>query len=179
MPPVVLMPVALADRLREADLTYPEAGATAGLLPPGYHHLHRTVVIGYGTQAFATAADALASWQVHVRAGLHVSASAATAELGSVLQLSLGLGAIRVGAPCRVVYVIDEPGRRGFAYGTLPGHPERGEEAFVISRRRDATVIFTITAFSNPASPLAKVAGPLGRAIQNRITSRYLRAISR
>ena len=23
----------------------------------------------------------------------------------------------------RVVYVIDEPGRRGFAYGTLPGHP--------------------------------------------------------
>ncbi len=109
MPPVVLMPAALANRLREADLTYPEAGATTGLLPPGYHHLRRTVTIGHGTQAFTTAADTLAGWQVHARAGLHVSASAATAELGSVLHLSLGLGAIRIGAPCRVVYVVDEP----------------------------------------------------------------------
>jgi uncharacterized protein (UPF0548 family) len=179
MPPVAVMPAALADRLREADLTYPEAGATAGLLPPAYHHLRRTVTIGYGTQAFTTAADALAGWQVHVGAGLHVSASAPTAEPGSVVQLSLGLGAIQVGAPCRVVYVIDEPDRRGFAYGTLPGHPERGEEAFIISRRPDATVTFTITAFSSPASSLAKAAGPFGRAIQRRITSRYLRAIPR
>ena len=91
----------LADLLRKTDLTYPEAGATAGLLPPGYHHPRRTVTIGYGTQTFTTAADALAGWQVHARAGLHVSASAAAAELGSVLQLSLGLAAIRIGAPAR------------------------------------------------------------------------------
>jgi uncharacterized protein (UPF0548 family) len=52
-----------------------------------------------------------------------------------VLILSLGVAAIRLRAPCRIVYVIDEPDRRGFAYGTLPGHPERGEEAFIISRR--------------------------------------------
>lgn len=32
--PVTLTPAALADRLREADLDYPRAGATAGLLPP-------------------------------------------------------------------------------------------------------------------------------------------------
>ncbi|SIP67631.1 hypothetical protein BN9982_740001 [Mycobacterium tuberculosis] len=31
-------------------------------------------------------------------------------------------------APCRVVYVIDEPDVRGFGYGTLPGHPVSGEE---------------------------------------------------
>lgn len=177
--PVTVMPAALADRLREADLTYAEAGATAGLLPPGYHHLRRTVAVGSGARAFTVAADALAGWQVHERAGLHVSASAAIAEPGSVLELSLGLGAIRIGAPCRVVYVIDEPDRCGFAYGTLPGHPERGEEAFIISRHRDATVTFTITAFSRPASLLAKAAGPVGRAIQRRITSRYLRAIPR
>jgi uncharacterized protein (UPF0548 family) len=30
--------------------------------------------------------------------------------------------------PCRVVYVVDEPRRAGFAYGTLPGHPEIGGE---------------------------------------------------
>jgi uncharacterized protein (UPF0548 family) len=95
-----------------------------------------------------------------------------------VLVLGLGVAAIRIGAPCRVVYVIDEPGRRGFAYGTLPGHPESGEEAFIVSRREDATVAFTITAFSRPASSLAKAAGPLGRAVQRHITNRYLRAIT-
>jgi uncharacterized protein (UPF0548 family) len=176
--PVTVMPAALAGRLRGADLTYAEAGATTGVLPPGCHHLCRTVVIGTGPQAFTAAADALASWQVHARAGLSVSASSATAEPGSVLVLGLGVAAIRIGAPCRVVYVIDEPGRRGFAYGTLPGHPESGEEAFIVSRREDATVAFTITAFSRPASSLAKAAGPLGRAVQRHITNRYLRAIT-
>jgi uncharacterized protein (UPF0548 family) len=174
---ITVMPSSLADRLRAADLTYAEAGATAGALPPGYHHLRRTAVIGSGAHAFSAAADALACWQVHARAGLRVSASTAAAEPGSVLMLALGLGAIRICAPCRIVYVIDEPARRGFAYGTLPGHPERGEEAFIICQHQDATVTFTITAFSRPASLLAKAAGPVGQAVQRRITSRYLHAI--
>lgn len=177
--PVTVMPAALADRLRETDLTYGEAGATGGALPPGYHHVHRRVVIGSGPRVFTAAANALVGWQVHARAGLSVSASSPTAEPGSVLMLRLGVAAIRIGAPCRVVYVIDEPGRRGFAYGTLSGHPERGEEAFIISQQPDATVTFAITAFSRPASALARAAGPLGRAIQRHITNRYLRAAAR
>jgi uncharacterized protein (UPF0548 family) len=171
------MPAALADRLRAADLTYREAGATEGTLPPGYYHLHRSVTIGSGPQAFTAAATALGDWQVHSLAGLRVSASSATAEPGSVLVLGLGRAAIRISAPCRVIYVVDEPDRRGFAYGTLPGHPESGEEAFIIGYHQDATVTFTITAFSRPASPLAKAAGPPGRAIQRNITNRYLRAV--
>ena len=59
------------------------------MLPPGYHHLRRTVAIGSSAQAFTAATDALAGWQVHARAGLQVSATAATAELGSVLEFSL------------------------------------------------------------------------------------------
>lgn len=176
--PVTVMSAAQARRLREADLTYPEVGATAGVLPPGYHHLHRTVTLGAGPQVFAAAADALAGWQMHGRAGLCVVASSPAAEPGSVLLLGLHLAAIRIAAPCRVVYVISESARRGFAYGTLPGHPERGEEAFIISQHEDATVTFTITAFSRPASPLAKAAGPLGQLIQRHITSRYLQALT-
>jgi uncharacterized protein (UPF0548 family) len=95
-----------------------------------------------------------------------------------VLLLGLHLAAIRIAAPCRVVYVISESARRGFAYGTLSGHPERGEEAFIISQHEDATVTFTINAFSRAASPLAKAAGPLGELIQRHITSRYLRALT-
>ncbi len=73
---------------------------------------------------------------------------------------------------------MNERHRRGLAYGTLPGHPERGEEAFVIEQHGDGAVTFAITAFSTPATPLAKAAGPAGRAIQRYITGRYLRALA-
>ena len=35
-----------------------------------------------------------------------------------------------------VVYIIHEPDRQGFAYGTLPGHPESGDEALMSERPR-------------------------------------------
>jgi uncharacterized protein (UPF0548 family) len=176
--PLTVMTAKMADQLRKAELTYSEAGSTAGVLPPGYHHLRRSAVIGAGSQKFTDAAAALFSWQAHLRAGLRVSASSPTARPGSVVLLALGTGRVRIGAPCRIVYVTDEPGRRGFAYGTLPGHPERGEEAFIIQQHDDGTVTFTITAFSKPATPLAKAAGPAGQAIQRHITTRYLRALA-
>jgi len=165
-------------RLTKAELTYDQVGRTAGWLPPGYHHLRRSVVIGAGSGVFAAAADCLLSWKVHSRAGLQVAASRPTAQLGAVVLLRMGAGPVRVGAPCPVVYAVTEPRRRGFAYGTLPGHPESGEEAFVVEHKPDDTVTFTITAFFRPATAAAWIAGPLGRLIQRRITSRYLRTLT-
>ncbi|MCW2761725.1 MAG: hypothetical protein JWR85_1926 [Marmoricola sp.] len=80
-------------------------------------------------------------------------------------------------APVRVVYRVDEERRKGFAYGTLPGHPESGEEAFVVELREDEQVTLTISAFSRPASRLARLGGPLTRIIQRWVTDRYLRAL--
>lgn len=94
------------------------------------------------------------------------------------MLLSLGGGPIRIGAPRRVVYTVTEPRRQGFAYGTLPGHPESGEEAFTVEQKPDVTITFTITAFSRPGTATARIAGPLGRLIQRRVTSRYLRAMA-
>ena len=34
--------------------------------------------------------------------------------------------------PCRIVWVVDEPDAFGFGYGTLRGHPDEGEESFVV-----------------------------------------------
>ena len=176
--PVTVMAAAMAERLRDVPLTYAAAGQTAGVLPPGYRHIRTRAVLGCGGAVFTAATTALLTWQAHLQAGLHVSASSATAEPGSVVMLSAGPRPLRVRAPCRVVYVIDEPARQGFAYGTLPGHPESGEEAFVIARQDGDTVTFTITAFSRPATPLARMAGPFGRAIQDHITARYLQALA-
>jgi uncharacterized protein (UPF0548 family) len=135
------------------------------------------VLIGHGQQLFTDAADAVQGWHVQVAAGLKVAVSSPTAIPGAVLVLSVGIGPLRLDAPCLVVYAVDEPRRRGFAYGTLAGHPESGEEAFMIEHHDDDTVTFTITAFSRPAAPLAKLAGPLGRIAQHWITARYMRSL--
>lgn len=159
--------------LSGVSLTYPEVGATAGELPTGYGHLRRTTTLPGGDLDRAGAL--LLGWEMHRRAGLRVP-SIGPAVAGQEIRMRLGFGPIRVGVPCRVVYVVDEPDRRGFAYGTLPGHPETGEELFVIART-DQVLTFSVVAFSRPASRLARLSGPVGHKMQDLMTERYLRAM--
>ncbi len=68
--------------------------------------------------------------------------------------------------------------RQGFAYGTLKGHPERGEESFVIERDvHTGTVTATVRAFSRPGRWSTKLLGPIGRLLQSWMTNRYLNAL--
>jgi uncharacterized protein (UPF0548 family) len=177
MMPVTPLSAGLASRLRQADFTYPETGQTAGPLPPGYHHLRRSAVVGSGAEFFARAARDVLSWQVQLRSGLRVAAPAATVSPGAVAVVGIGVGPLRVSAPCRVVYVVAEPRRQGFAYGTLPGHPETGEEAFLLEQDTGGRVTFTVIAFSRPGGVRARLAGPAGRAVQSLVTARYLRSL--
>src|SRR5690606_259686 len=85
---------------------------------------------------------------------------------------------LRVAAPCRVIYVVDEPRRKGFAYGTLPGHPESGEEAFLVEQTEDGSVWLTVRAFSRPADWRWWAVYPVLRMAQAVFTRRYLRALS-
>jgi uncharacterized protein (UPF0548 family) len=161
-----------------AELTYPEVGQTLRRLPAGYRHIRRRMPIGAGAGHFALAADLLLSWEMHHRAGLRVDPAERTARPGSLVRLTWSAGPIRVAAPCQVVYVIEEQRRRGFAYGTLPGHPESGEEAFIVEHLPDGTVTLTITAFSRPATTLARLGGAVARAVQDHLTRRYLQALT-
>ena len=159
--------------------TYPEIGATRGVLPTGYHRFEHTRVIGRGVGAFHRAADALMAWGVQRGAGLHVETTFERAAEGALVEVRLGVGGLSVRAPCVVVYVVDEDRRQGFAYGTLPGHPERGEELFLVEHREDDAVSLTIRAFSRPALWWSRLGGPASRLIQRRVTARYLRALDR
>jgi uncharacterized protein (UPF0548 family) len=47
----------------------------------------------------------------------------------------------------------------------------------VLDLHEDTTITLTITALSRPATTLAKLAGPIGRGIQDFVTARYLRAL--
>ena len=97
---------------------------------------------------------------------------------GVSARLSIPLGPIRVGAPCRVVYVVDEKNRKGFAYGTLPGHPESGEEAFIVEKTDDGSVWLTIRSFSRPSNWLWWFGYPALRFAQWFYTRRYFKALT-
>ena len=156
--------------------TYDEVGATAsGDTFAGYHDFSPTRVLDISMLATA---DLLMTWRVHERAGLRVAASSLRAGPGEVVEMRLGPGPILLRAPCRVVYTIDEPDRVGFAYGTPPGHPEAGEELFLLERTGDGTTM-TIREFSRPGNRLTALVGPLGRRTQQAMTTRYLRAAAR
>ncbi len=167
-----------AEQLRNAALTYSEVGSTRrDSAPSGYGELRRSLELGTGTERFEQAAQVVLGWDMHRRAGLNVRTSNEQVVEGAVAVLRLGVGILRVDAPVRVVYLVDEPRRKGFAYGTLPGHPESGEEAFVVELHDDGAVTFTITAFSRLSTLLARVGGPISRALQSWLTTRYLRAV--
>lgn len=169
---------AVLEGARSAALTYQEVGATAGgERPGGYRHMECRWTIGEGDDVFRGAARALMSWQMHRDAGLRVWASAPVAEEGSIVVLGLGVAALRLLAPCRVVYRLSEEHRKGFAYGTLPGHPESGEEAFVVEHQPAGSVVLQISAFSRPATRYARLAGRLNSVLQDAVTRRYASAL--
>ena len=161
------------------ELTYPEVGATAGPLPSGYHHCRHRAVVGHGREDFERAASALLGWQVHRRSGLRIDDRTPPVAIGVDVHLRLGVGRLAIGIPCRVVYVIAERDRRGFAYGTLPGHPETGEESFVLDLGDDEEVTFEMQAFSRPGRWYTRVAGPVGRVVQRLALRRYAWACAR
>ncbi len=160
--------------LATLQLTYREVGATAGPLPDGYHHVRKSAAIGRGRQRFEEAAAKVMRWGMLRGAGVGVEATTEVAAVGS--EVLVGLGPLR--APCRVVYVIADEDRRGFAYGTLPGHPETGEELFAV-RYDPATeeVRAEVVAFSRHGTWWSRLGAPVTSLAQRVITSRYLTAV--
>jgi uncharacterized protein (UPF0548 family) len=131
-----------------------------------------------GRDGLREAGDAVLGWRMHEAAGVRMRASAPRAAPGVTVTSELGIGPVRLVAPCRVVWTVDDDGRAGFGYGTLPGHPECGEEAFVVRRDPDG-VWFTVTAFSRPARWYTRAAGPIVPLFQRAYAHRLGRALRR
>ncbi|MEU0083400.1 DUF1990 domain-containing protein [Streptomyces sp. NPDC006274] len=156
-----------ARRNTTRSLDYPEVGATRNdPLPGGYHHLRHTARIGSGRAVFEAAGSAVTTWRMHRASGARVRATAERAGAGVRVEVSVGVGPLRVAAPCEVVWTIHDRDRAGFAYGTLTGHPEQGEEAFTVDLHDDGSVWFTVLAFSRPAAWYSRLGGPLVPVLQ-------------
>jgi uncharacterized protein (UPF0548 family) len=146
-------------------------------MPAGYRHDRYEAPLGEGEAVFARATAALLAWQAQVGAGVEIFPRGSQVEDGATVVLLLRAG-LWAPAPCRVVYVLDEPDKAGFAYGTLPGHPECGEAAFTLFRSSDARVTFVVRSFSRRVDPLARLGAPLARLVQTRVTRRYIDALT-
>ena len=158
----------LLDALRNAQPTYDELGATlAGGRPNGFHHNRYASDLGHGHETFQRAVEGLRAWDAHRLPGVRVFPEGQEIQTGATVVVTIGMPFLALAAPCRIVGVIDEEARWGFAYGTLPGHPEQGEEAFVVSMAIDETVQFEVVAFSRPGDLLVRLSGPIGRGIQH------------
>ena len=150
-----------------------------GERPHGYHHDTYQAAVGNGKSVFQRATTGLQTWKAHLVVGIDVLPHATPIEPGATVAVTFGSPWLALAAPCRIVGVIDEPDRWGFAYGTLPGHPEQGEESFTISIGDADSVLFSIVAFSRPGDGLTRLAGPVGRAVQAAGTTGYLKALRR
>ncbi len=167
----------LLERYRDAEFSYPDVGASrGGTPPPGYRILHRRRRLGPGV-SLERAAESLLTWRVHAKVGLRPTASTPRAAPGVVVVSSLGVGPLRLPAPCRVVWTVEEEDRAGFAYGTLRGHPESGEESFLLERAGDGRVWFTVSAFSRPGRWYTRLGWPVTALLQRVFAEAYGRAL--
>jgi uncharacterized protein (UPF0548 family) len=161
----------LADQA-ELDLTYWPPGATTATPPAGYAVDRTRVKLGASVRVFDEGKSALKHWRQFRLGWVEIHPENAPINQGQVVAIlarSVGLWWLNA---CRVVTVMDEDGpvsRFGFAYGTLPGHAESGEERFLVEwDRRDDSVWYDILAFSRPRHFLAKLGYPWARHVQRR-----------
>jgi len=163
----------LLESVRNRRVTYSRAGIG---VPPGFHDDRWRVIVGNGVDCFARVAAGLRTWQIHEAAGVHVVGGGPMSEGESFLLLTRIVPRVYVGAPVRIVEFSAGAKKLVMTYVTLAGHPERGEETFVLDLADDGVVSLTIAAVSRPAQWSARLGTPVARLVQKRITRRYLNA---
>lgn len=159
--------------LATAGPTYDGPPAVDGDAPPGYRLADERDDVGRGTADLDRLGELLGRWQVHRGAGLDV-VGAARADVGARCSSVARLGPALIAAPCVVTAVHEAQDVRGFSYATLPGHPERGEEAFVARLGDDGRVRLRVRAIWRPAGLLPTLGLPLALVLQRRATVAYV-----
>jgi len=156
---------------KQADLshTYTSVGHTAQTTPvPDFDNDQFKINLGYGDKAFEVAKTAIQHWQMFPNAWTRILPADAPIQENTTIAMYARFAGIWWRNACRIVYVIDKPRHYGFAYGTLPGHVESGEELFHVFQDESGAVWYEIRAFSRPRHWLVKLGYPLVRLLQVR-----------
>jgi len=170
-------PSALLGHLRTAErsaLSYDHPGSTVRGEPPPSVQEREHVVEVDGELSRAVAA--LRAWAPHRGIQGRIEPEGAPIEEGTTLLVVAPFGPVELVAPDRIVAVVDEPRRFGFAYGTLAGHAEVGEELFLAEVIGPHRLRLTVRIHAGPATRLARIGSPLVTLFQGAAARRYLQA---
>ena len=162
---------AFLDLQRPQPFLYRGVGSSRHVPPAGYVVDHRRVCLGTGQHIFEAACAALRRWQMFQVSRVQLCWPTTGIEPGAVVGILASWAGLWFLNACRIVYVLDEISsmrRVGFAYGTLPGHAERGEERFSIEWHSDDTIWYDLLAFSRPGHWLIWLGYPWVRRLQRR-----------
>jgi uncharacterized protein (UPF0548 family) len=169
---------------QSADFSYVHVGDTAATPPVGWSVDRTRARLGKGQAVFDTAVAALRRWEQFNLGWVGASPTDTPIEVGRIVGIQACTGGVWWLNACRIIYTIDEQQcdlrRFGFAYGTLPGHAEAGEERFLIEwNERTGEVWYDILAFSRPNHLLAKLLFPIARMFQRRFARESAAAMRR
>ena len=164
---------------QQSDFSYSPLELTRNSPVDGYNVDHNRVQLGSGAESFSAAVKAIQQWKMFDLGWVRLYSDQTPIESGATVAIVVNhLGFWSMNA-CRIVYVIDEDARYGFAYGTLAEHAERGEERFLVEwNRKDDSVWYDLLALSKPG-PIAKLAYPLTRHLQKRFAADSKQAMKR
>ena len=154
----------------------PEAPAWAPS-DPAYRRAEVSATVGNGDGDWRRMTHDLLRWAVKTRSGFRVEA-VGPVQAGRPERIHVSLLGMTIVEPVEVVSVVEAPGRVGFAYRTLPGHPVDGEEAFILQRAADGTIDLTVRSLTRraPQQPW-RLLFPLLLVAQRVAKHRYLRAL--
>ncbi|MGD7731587.1 DUF1990 family protein [Propionibacteriaceae bacterium G57] len=141
-----------------------------------------SVQVGSGPARWLHAWQQTMSWGIQRSAGYSILpvGEDATNQVrpGLTVRMRRRFGPLVMSMPVRVVHVIDEPDRKGFAFGTLSGHPVSGEVAFVVEHRPDDTVHFVLRTFSGPGKGPWALAYPVVLLLRGGLRDSYLESLA-
>lgn len=180
------------DRQRRLPLSYSEVLATRSHCPPGYAAAHYRVQLGWGERSYEAACDAIRSWKPFPAPLVTVHPEPDEIALGTHVVVRIQSCGIWALLCSEIVDVIDTHfgggegphdvsfERFGFAYGTKPGHAERGEERFCVEwYHDDDSVWYDLRSYSRPQHWLVWAALPYARHQQRRFARYSLAAMVR
>ncbi len=138
------------NKVRQLPITYWERGATAWeRMPQEFTHDEQRLKIGSGDADWRAAKKAIRNWKMFPSDWISLSGTPAI-EVGQQVLVTARLLGLWWSNPARIVYTVEEENKFGFAYGTLPGHLEQGEELFLVERDEQGDVYYTLRVMSRP-----------------------------
>lgn len=148
---------------------------------PGFRSRTQRIRLGEGRALWERATRVVSGWAIKKELHFTIDPDDDVVELGRDYDTRFGAGRLRLLEPVRVVWIADEPDRRGFGYGTRARHPLTGEECFLVERDAHGGVWLVVRTVSRvsrgrwlPLWPGIRIAQPYFQRAYARAAARLI-----